>query len=174
MCVPGRPWLRRQPMIQDTRHRLDQNVSNAYIHVLPVQARPPIDLVLYRQGRVAACRLRCLPHATRSSYTVVWSRCRYGRRLQPYGCLSGSLSPISVVRSEIELLTAVGLKSQLAAATYRTCCDVSNDPVRLLSAVASDPPKPAAQPPRCVELPAEGAEQSVLPRVTWQDATADV
>ena len=49
------------------------------------------------------------------------------------GNLSGSLSPISVVRSEIELLTAVGLKSQLAAATYRTCCDVSNDPVRLLS-----------------------------------------
>eukprot|EP01047_Picozoa_sp_COSAG01_P002387 COSAG01_NODE_63_length_29632_cov_270.650662_36_plen_77_part_00 len=47
--------------------------------------------------------------------------------------LSGSLSPISVVRSEIELLTAVGLKSQLAAATYRTCCDVSNNPVRLLS-----------------------------------------
>jgi hypothetical protein len=40
--------------------------------------------------------------------------------------------------------------------------------------VASDPPKPAVQPPRCVELPAKGAEQSVLPRVTWQDAAADV
>ena len=32
--------------------------------------------------------------------------------------------------------------------------------------VASGPPKPAVQPLRCVELPAKGAEQSVLPRVT--------
>ena len=40
--------------------------------------------------------------------------------------------------------------------------------------VASGPPKPAVQPLRCVELPAKGAEQSVVPRVTWQDAAADV
>ena len=38
----------------------------------------------------------------------------------------------------------------------------------------SDPPMPAVQPLRCVELPAKGAEQSALPRVAWQDVTSDV
>ena len=41
---------------------------------------------------------------------------------------------------------------------------------RHLRPVASAPPKPAAQPPRCVELPAEGAEHSVLLRVAWEGA----
>eukprot|EP01047_Picozoa_sp_COSAG01_P089235 COSAG01_NODE_21390_length_904_cov_1.216149_2_plen_79_part_00 len=42
--------------------------------------------------------------------------------------------------------------------------------------VVSDQPKPAVQPHWSgyeVELPADDAEQSVLPRVAWQDATSD-
>ena len=75
---------------------------------------------------------------------------------------------LPVREAEQSVLPGVAWKDATAGAC------VMGPALRQPRPVASDPPKPAVQPPRCVELPAKGAEQSVLPRVTWQDAAADV